>query len=695
MHINRKLLLAASAFPALTAGAANAQQADLTEPARIDRIVVTGNPFHRPGDEIASHVAILAGDELIHRREGTLGDTLNSIPGVHSDTFGAGASRPVIRGQIAPRVQVLSDGAAIMDASQVSPDHAITTEPLLLERIEILRGPSALIYGGAAIGGAVNLIDRRIPTYYPEGGAEGVVEVRGGTADDERAGVIGLTMGLPGSLVLRAEAAGRQTNDYKVPHFATRRVPGTFNTMNSGAVGLSWVGSRGYIGASYSAQNGAYGVPGHNHAYEDCHPHGSSLHCGSHDHDDDDHDHDHDHDHDDDHGHGHAPKRATGVPIVDLASERVDIRGEILNPFGGVEAIRFRGGYTDYHHHEIEHGDVESTFANKGFDSRLEIQHAPIGGFHGVIGAQIMRSDFEAFTDTRHILPESRTNNYAAFLFEEITFGDIRLEGAARAEWQDAKADGRPDTSHKPFSVSGAAIWSFMPGWSAALSLSRSQRAPSAQELYVRGIHLASNTYEIGDATLGKETASAVELTLRKTMGATTFSASAYHYDYDGYIYARTLDQFEVFRLIQYSQADARFTGIEGEIRHQLGMVGLTGFGDYVRGKLTGGAGNLPRIPAARLGARADVAYGPFFGEIEYYRTFRQDDIAAFETVTPGYDMVNLTLSYELGVGPASTQVFLRGTNLLDKEALNHASFLTNVAPLRGRNFVLGLRAAF
>src|SRR5690606_21670510 len=166
--------------------------------------------------------------------------------------------------------------------------------------------------------------------------------------------------------------------------------------------------------------------------------------------------------------------------------------------------------------------------------------------------------------------------------------------------------------------------------------------------------------------------------------------------DYDGYIYARTLDQFEDFRLIRYSQADAVFTGAEFEARHDFGSgIALTAFGDIVRGKLSDAGGNLPRIPAARLGARAEISRGLWFAELEYARTFEQDDIAAFETETPGYDMLNATLSYEFAAGPAAMEVFLRGTNLLDELALNHASFLTNRAPLRGRNVVLGVRAAF
>lgn len=254
---------------------------------------------------------------------------------------------------------------------------------------------------------------------------------------------------------------------------------------------------------------------------------------------------------------------------------------------------------------------------------------------------------------------------------------------------------GRADADHDAFSASAAANWTFTPGYVASVSLARSQRAPTAQELYARGVHLATNTYEIGSADLDVETAVSLELGLKKTGGATTFAASLYHYDYDGYIYARTLDQFEDFRLIRYSQADAAFTGVEGQVTHDFRPgLSATVFGDYVQAELSEG-GDLPRIPAGRLGARGDFRQGSLSGNLEYVRVFKQDRIADFETVTPGYNMINGTIAHDVTVGDFDGQVFVRGTNLLDIRALNHASFISDLAPLRGRNLSLGVRVRF
>lgn len=677
----RVLLLSAASIPALASPASAAQAGSATD----GEIVVTAFGLDRKADETTTPVLTLSGEELVHRRQATLGDTLAGQPGINFDNFGGGASRPVIRGQTAPRVQALGDGANIQDASTISPDHAIVTEPLLLRGIEVLRGPAALLYGGGAIGGAINLLDDKVPTALPRNGVSGVAEGRLGTADDERSLVGGITAGV-GPFAFHAEGVHRSSNDYRVPGgFGERHVDGSYNDTSTFSVGGSWIGEGGYLGVAYTRQRSTYGLPGHSHDYEDCHPHGSSLHCGGHGHDHDDHDHDHgdEHDHEE-------------VPFVKLRSERFDIRSDYDDPLPGFEALRFRMAFTNYAHDEIEHDEVATTFRNKAHDIRLELTHKPIAGLRGIIGVQHSDSEFSALGEEA-FLPESDTRNTALFLMETLEAGPVRFELAARHEWQRIEATLGRRASHRPFSVSGAAIWDINGDYSLALSLARSQRAPNTQELYARGVHLATNTYELGTATLGKETSRSIDLTIRKTAGDTTFTLGAYHQDFDDYIFADTIDQYEDFRLIRYEAADARFTGVDGEIRHQLTPgLGLSLFGDYVRARFKNGLGNLPRIPAGRLGGRADGQWGPVTAGVEYFRVFEQSRIASFESRTPGYDMVNATLAYRLDLGPASSaELFVRATNLTNELAWNHASFIKNASPLRGRNVLFGLRTAF
>lgn len=680
----RPLPLAAGLVLGLAYPVVQARQAPAEPPeaATLPPITVSASALGLDTLSMAQPAVVLDGQALFERRQDTLGDTLGGLPGIHSDTFGGGASRPVIRGQTAPRVKVLSDGSEVMDASGISPDHAVTVEPLLADRIEVLRGPATLLYGGGAIGGVVNVLDRKIPTVVPERGVQAEAEVRGATGTGERAGVVGITAGKD-EFAVRIEGLKRRTSDYDVPDWPGGELAGSYSRASQGSVGLSWITPRGYVGVAYTYLESKYGLPGHNHEYEGCHPHGTHLHCGGHGHDD----HDHDHDHDED----------EAAPYTKLRSNRLDLRAEYTDPFPGFEKIRLRAGLTDYQHKEIEGGVVGTTFKNRGYDARLELEHKPVHGWRGVLGIQNAYSDFSAEGEEA-FLPRSDTQSTGVFLLEEYRWGDWRFEVGARQDWQRISPEGgQPRSSQSATSVSAAAIWDFAPQYAVALSLSRSQRLPTAQELYADGVHLATNTYEIGNPDLGKETSHNIDLTLRKHAGDTTFSVSAFHNRVRNYIYANTLDQYEDFRLIEYSQRDAEFTGLEGEVRHQFSKVfSAAVFGDYVRGKLTGGHGNLPRIPAARLGLRADATWRQWSGGVEYAHVFRQDDLAAYESGTPGYDMVNAVVSYggKLADGTAY-DVYLRGTNLLDKLAYNHASFIAKAAPLPGRSVLLGLRVTY
>ncbi|MVW71396.1 TonB-dependent receptor [Bordetella sp. 15P40C-2] len=661
------------------------ERPDAESAATLSPIRVAANPLGLTSDLMALPALVLDGQQLLIRRQGTLGDTLNGLPGVHADTFGGGASRPVIRGQTAPRVKVVSDGSDLMDASAISPDHAITIEPLLADRIEVLRGPSTLLFGGGAIGGVVNVLDRRIPTAIPERGVEADAEIRGATGTGERSGTVGITAGA-GELAVRVEGLRRRTDDYRVPDWSSKTLAGSYSESSQGSLGLSWVTPRGYVGAAFTYLDSKYGLPGHSHEYEDCHPHGSHLHCGGH--------HDHDEEHDHGHEHEHGDDQA---PYVKLRSQRVDVRAGYTDPFAGVEEIRFRGGLTDYQHQEIEHGEVATTFKNRGYDARLELVHKPLYGWHGVIGLQNSFSDFRADGEEA-FLPRSDTRATGLFVLEEYRWRDWRFELGARHDWQRISPEGgNPSTHQSGTSLSAAAIWDFAPAYSIALSLARSQRLPTAQELYADGVHLATNTYEIGNASLGKETSHNIDLTLRKHEGDTTFSVSAFHNRIHDYIYARTLDRFEDFRLIEYAQHDAEFTGIEGEVNHQFTSVWSAGvYGDYVRGKLSSGDGNLPRIPAARLGVRVNAKWQAWAAGVEYAHVFRQSQNADDESSTAGYDMLNAMVSYrgrwDSDVG---YEVYLRGTNLLDRLAYNHASFLATSAPLAGRSVLLGARVMY
>lgn len=671
----------AQAQSAASAGASAAAAAP-----SLPSVTVSASGLQLGASEMTTPVTVLEGDELVRRREATLGETLNGEPGIHSSHFGAGASRPIIRGMDGPRVRVLSDGAELHDASTISPDHAVVSEPLLATQVEVLRGPSALVYGSGAVGGVVNVLDGKIPTAIPEKGYEGSAEMRANTGAREGAGAVSLTGGA-GNLAVHVEGVTRDANDYRVGKgwSGGSKVPGSFNRTDTGSVGLSWVGDRGYLGAAYTRQTAKYGLPGHNHSFEGCHTHGNHLHCGDHG-EDDGHDHDHD-------AEVHDP---ADVPVVDLRSERLDVRGELRNPFTGFSALRLRAGVTDYVHDEVEDGAISTTFKNKAYDTRIELQHEPIAGFKGLVGVQTSQRKFSADGEEAYVEP-TITRKTGLFLLEEYRMGDWRFEGALRHDRQTAEAQTTGiERSHNGTSASIGAVWRFMPGYSAGASFTRASRAPTAEELYARGLHMATSTYERGNADLRSETSQNVDLSLKKTSGDTTFGVSVFHNKINNYIYGRTLDALDGLQLLQYSQADATFTGIEGQVRQAITRnLGITLFGDTVRAKLDGG-GNLPRIPATRAGVRLDANWAAWEGQVEWVQVARQNRVAEFETATPGYGMLNLGAAYNGKLANGSPwQLYIKGYNLTDRLAYAHTSFIKTAAPLMGRNISVGVKVAF
>ncbi|RGE47047.1 TonB-dependent receptor [Comamonas testosteroni] len=636
--------------------------------------------------DIATPVQVLGEEELRLRRAATLGETLAAEPGINASHFGAGASRPVIRGMDGARVSVLSDGSELLDASTVSPDHAVTTEPLLARQMEVLRGPSALLYAPGAMGGVVNVLDNKILTEVPAKDMEGSAEVQAGSAAGMAAGAFSLTGATPlknnnGQLVLHAEGVARNAGDYRVGSGWAQggKVPGSFSRGNTGSVGLSWVGNSGYIGLAYTRQTAKYGLPGHQHSFEGCHAHGDHLHCGDHD------------------GHDHSGDSAgsASVPVVDMTSERWDLRGEWRNPAAGIAALRLRGGWTDYRHAEIEDGSVATQFKNRAHDLRLELEHQPIAGWRSTVGLQTLNRRFSATGEEAYVQP-TETQRQSLYLLEEYRWQDWSLQAALRHDRQRIDAD-LSDISrrHSATSASLGTVWRFQPGYSATASLTSGSRMPTAEELFANGLHMATATYERGNSNLGRERSQALDLGLSKNSGDTQWKLNAYHYRIKGYIYGQTLDAHEGLQLLQYTQGDARFTGWEAQLTQRFNSrLSVTAFGDGVRARLSDGSA-LPRIPALRAGLRVNTRVAGWDGMAEWVQVLRQNRTAAYESETAGYGMLNLAASYGWKSGGNQWQVYVKGQNLTNRLAYAATSFIKTAAPLTGRNLVVGVRMDF
>lgn len=682
------------------------------EPVALENLVVTASPYGRNQADLAQPTSVLAGRELNLRQAPTLGELLSGQPGVSSTYFGPGASRPVIRGLSGDRLRLLENGLGAIDASATSPDHAVSLDPLLVERVEVVRGPSALLYGGNAVGGVVNVITHRIHSALPDRPFHARAEVRGGSVDDSLASGLVLD-GAVGPVAWHVDAYQRDTGDVAIPGFAesARRraaevagaaehgeeapeeiaghIPNTALTNDGGAVGLSLVGERGFLGLAVSGHNSRYGVPAGAHAH----------HADEADAEDAD------------------THEEAGVQI-DLRQRRLDLEGAITSAFGPFSGARFKLGTARYRHAELEGDNVGTAFHNRGFDGRVELMHGADGGLAGAFGWQGGRSDFDAAGEEAFV-PPTRTDSQALFLFEEVTTGPGTWQLGARVERQeierrDGTGLGRDDDQ---VSLSLGYLHRFGEGWTLGASLARTERAPNAQELYADGPHVATNAYEIGDAALGTERSVALDVTLRRRAGLVTGSLTLFTNRFAGYIFELPSgehaeegdagweihadgDEEHGIAVYRFVQRDAWFTGAEAEAIVHLheggnGQFDLIFGGDLVRGRDRTTATDLPRITPMRGKIGAAWSRGPLALGAEMQFVARQKRVASNEVPTAAYDLVSAYATYRLAQGAVTWELFVRGTNLGDREARLHTSFLKEVAPLPGRDVTAGVRLTF
>jgi iron complex outermembrane receptor protein len=384
-----------------------------------------------------------------------------------------------------------------------------------------------------------------------------------------------------------------------------------------------------------------------------------------------------------------------------MRSQRLDARGEVRDPFEGIEKIRFRLANVWYQHQEVENSAIKTTFNNHAFDGRVEVIHRLFDGLRGVVGVQALRRDFTP-SGEEAFLPPTLTRSFGVFLIERYSFGPFHIEGGLRYDWQHIRPSGdRPSRGHDGFSASISGTWDFAPGYAATIGFSRSQRLPTAEELFANGAHVATGQFEVGDNNLGRETSYNLELGVRKRTGVLQFGVNLYRNVVNGFIFQfDTGETRDNRRVINFRQADAEFYGFEADVKYAVhDNVDVSVFGDYVRGRLTGGD-NLPRVPPGRLGGRIDARHelgaGNLSGFVQFYHAFGQGRVAPNETATPGYNMLDVGVAWSGQFNPINTwQVYLRANNLLNERAIAHTSFIKNAAPLPGLNVTLGTRFTF
>lgn len=649
----------------------------------LEEVVISATPLHQSPLETAQPAIVLSGEELSRQLALSLGETLASQPGITGTYFGPVASRPIIRGQGGPRVQMLSDGMSSLDVSSISDDHAVAIDPLIARGVEVIKGPGTLMFGNAAVGGVVNVDTGRIASQPLDAPLAGAVELRGDSATSERSGAARLDASV-GAFVLHADGFRRQSDDIDIPGFALShrlveelaeegetdpvnphgRVYGTSGETDGGALAASWVGEKGHLGVAVSRHQSDYGTPG-----PETQPDGSSVRIG-------------------------------------MRQERYDLSGSYVDPLPGITELHLGAAHVDYDHQEFEpDGEAGTRFAQDGTEIRASAEHA-FGSWRGAIGLQYRDIDFEAVGEEAFV-PAHSTRNAGVFVYEERPIGALQLELGLRYERQDidpAADSGYASRTGDGLSGSAGLVWKFADDYAASLNLTQARREPDATELFADGLHVALARYEMGDASLAAETTRTADLAFRRTQGRLTYTLSAYYSQYDDYIYAQPTGEYfdddgELFPIVQYQQRDARFHGFEAELlttlydRHALDVT-LRLAGDYVRGTLDGGD-SLPLMPPWKLGGELQFEREAWQGSVSVFQYADHDDVAPNELPTDGYTLIDAQLTFRPRISAGNLSLFCKGSNLANEEIRRSTSPVKDYAPLPGRSLTLGARYEF
>jgi iron complex outermembrane receptor protein len=711
------LSLAVAATPALASDAADAAEA--AEAAAAQDAQTEDDLHNRTNARDATIIVsaagvrefdLLAGTSVLEIRDiqreavnGQIGDLLAKLPGVSSTSFAPGSSRPVLRGQQGERVRVLVDGLGTMDVSNTSVDHAVTIEPITLERIEVLRGPAVLLYGSQAIGGAVNAIDKRIPTRMPDEDFHFDAIAGIDSASDMRNAAASLDVGLTDNLVLHVDGSWRKSGNMRIGGFQLARglrnelleeaaektakgepeeaaefreaalqtgvVPNSDVESYTINAGLGLILGQSTFGAAIGFYDTDYGVIKRPGLKEEK-------------------------------GEGEEKKEEDETVRIGLRQFRADLKGDIFLGDGAIERLKVRVGYSDYTHTEFEGGEVGTVFDSQSIEARAELVQNAAGILRGATGVQFMHRDFDA-NGAEAYVPRNLTDQFAIFTLQEYGNGPFQVEASARAEFTSVSSQPVAfDRSFETFSGALGLVYQGVEGVRMGINASRVERAPSAEELLSDGPHFATQAFEIGDRDLRVERAWGLEAYARGKVGAGTFGVAAFRQWFDNYIFLAETNRVEDgLPVFLYRQSDANFWGAEAELNYPLIDNGnyrlLTDLrASYVEADLANGE-NVPRIPPLSLLGALEAQTDSFDlrGEVQWFAA--QNRVAAFETETDSFALVNAMVAWRPFAENRNVTVLVAADNIFDVVGRRHASFTKDFIPLMGRNFRASVRMSF
>ena len=671
--------------------------------AQTPNLEITATGSQEATQSILTPTKVLQGDELLNKLGSTLGATLANELGVSATGYGAGSSRPVIRGLEGSRVQILQNGLSVGDVSNISQDHAVGNNMQNAHQVEILRGAAALLYGSGSSGGLVNVVNDRILTNLPDR-PTGAINTSYETVNNGRAAALEVD-GSHGSVAVHVDTAINNTNNYRIPGSSTQsqgepvggwtvppagnggnnytgKLPNSYSNQNNLGVGVSYIGQSGYTGVSVERLNNNYGIPT---------PEGGSI---------------------------------------NQSQNRYDLQHQTRDPFDGFSSFKFSAANSNYNHTEFNNtGATVALWKNLANEARFELAHNPLFGWKGTFGAQVTAASLNATevgTGSYAIVPPTKTNSNALFWIEEGKWdslqGNLGLRynnvaqnpNTSTALVAQETSAGTPtpaitlqNRNFNLLSYSAGGLWSFIQGHGIGIAYTVSQRAPSAQELYSYGAHESTATFDIGNPNLTKETSHNVEFNLQRNIGLLRGKASVYANRFNNYIYGYYTGNSisnggqdgNGFSVVTSQQAAATIKGIEGELTYNWREPGLGGrvFGDASQGSFDAG-GNLPLQPAPRLGAELAHQRDGWLTNATYIYSYQQNRLANWEQgPTPSYNLLNAGISYTERVKQVNWTVYLNMKNLLN-EQIRYATTPMAVrlyAPQPGRSLMLGLRGTF
>ena len=697
----------------LTFSPFNQVKADTNSDESIEEIKVVAHPLADNGT--AQTVTVLSGNELAREVQFSLGETLSGEAGIQSASFGSAVGRPIIHGLAGARVKTTEDRIDTLDVSVTSGDHAVGVDTLVADQVTVLRGSSTLLYGSGAIGGVVDVSTSRIHDEMIDG-TTGRVQLR--AADNANATQSAFTVDVPlsGNVLLHLDGFSHDADDYDIPGFAESAfqmareaaeeehgdehegeegheeeghsdeeeafgvLEGSRSERQGGAVGLSFVGENGFVGVAVSSLDADYGlVGGHGHEEEEGHEEGEEQ--------------------------GHEEGEEEGPGIINLSQKRVDFEAGLNNPFAGIESFNLRFGINDYEHDEIEgNGEVGTRFSNEAWEGRLELRHDSLAGFDGAFGVQLSEREFSAIGEEAFVPPVDR-ESLGVFWVGQRELWNSELEAGVRWEQVDYSPTepGLQDIDFNAFSASLGLVSSVNDNLTVSGMLDLSSRAPTAEELYSNGPHLATNAFEIGDPNLSEEDVVALTFSAGYGSERLELDASVYLMQFDSYIYEigtdEEIDELPVFR---WQQDDATFTGanLKGLLHLATvatGDLDLNFLFDIVRGELDASSDNqnLPRIPAARAGVGVSWKSDAWHVSADYLRVDNQRRVAGFELPTDSYEDLSMFVQRSFEFAGNDLNVFLYGRNLTDDEQRHHGSIVKDFAPAPGRRWEIGVRLDF